>query len=506
MKRCSLLVIVILTSLLLFACSSANEPQQQSSENSISATQGNAISTTQDNAIATTQEISISATAWNGYTGYSDNKKNYQFLHSYGRNHRWEEIIVQIADSYLSPYSGHPFLSDRDVLYLILDEEYGIADMTKNINVFNENKQKIFISNIDALISSIGAMTDTEIMFSLAKTIFEMCESHTTIGIPLLNTYPLAFMVLHNNSQPRIYCSAAPKEHSDLTGCELVSINQVPIAKVLELFSPYSHSFDEHSMVTDLVYNTFLNNWEALQMLGIIGIEDETVEIELEDAYGKRIKASFEKVSSYDFMAWYNSNNKASIYDKYPKQYHRSRSEKLWYEMIDDHTLYLRISTFDLDMGMFPYNVKNFVKETEGITTLILDLRDNGGGYAEHAIYKSIRDMNLNKIFVLTNSSTQSASITSAQALRRFCQNVTVIGSYGWHTNFLGSPRRKLVTDVPGYKQFEYILPHSAVKTSASTDSFSKNAELFTPDVFLYYEYKDFIEGKDTFLEWIKNQ
>ncbi len=505
MKRCSLLVIVILTSLLLFACSSANEPQQQSSENSISATQGNAISTTQDNAIATTQEISISATAWNGYTGYSDNKKNYQFLHSDGRDRRWEEIIVQLADSYLSPYSGHPFLSDRDVFYRILDEEYGIADLTKNL--FNENMQRMFISDIDALIPSISAMTDTEIMFSLAKTIHKICESHTTIGIPLLNTYPLSFRVLHNNSQPRIYCSAAPKEHSDLTGCELVSINQVPIAKVLELFSPYSHSFDEHSMVEHIVCNAYLENWEALQMFGIIGEEDTTVEIEFEDAYGPRIKASFEKISSADYWEWFNSNNKASIYDKYPKQYYRSRSEKLWYEMIDDHTLYLRISSFYLNMGMFPYNVKNFVKETEGITTLILDLRDNFGGYSEPAMYNSIRDMNLDKVFVLTNGMfTFSASIDLAQALRRFCQNVTVIGSYGWHTNFLGNPQRKLVTNVPGYEQFEYVLPRSANKTSASTDSFSENAELFTPDVFLYYEYKDFIEGKDTFLEWIKNQ
>lgn len=114
--------------------------------------------------------------------------------------------------------------------------------------------------------------------------------------------------------------------------------------------------------------------------------------------------------------------------------------------------------------------------------------------------------MNLGEIFILTNSNTASAAIESAQAIRRYCPNVTVVGSYGWHTNFLGNPKIKLITNVPGYEKFEYSLPEGAFQASANTDSFSENAELFTPDVFLYFEYEDFIEGKDTFLEWIKNQ
>lgn len=506
MEKRYLLLAILLALLLLFACSREEDFSY--------------LSTLVDNDNLSTSDIQASSSSkltsdsevvasglfdWNGYTGYSLDGKSYNFLYADGRDLRWEEIVLQIANSYLSPYSGHPYLSERMVVHRVLSEDYFNSNTSEPVILLNKSKQESFIHSVNELILNIHDMTDAEVIFCLAKIIIEINESHTTLQIPTLNVFPLAFRVMYYNGHYGIYCSSAPKEYADLIGCRLLSVNEVEINEVLERLSPYSRSFDEHSKIVDLVYNSILINWEALQIVGVVGKNDLTLTLEFEDENGSKVKVSVDKMGYTDFMDLFYSNNKASIYDKYPKPYYRSRDEELWYEMFDDATIYVRISTFMVDMKAFSLRLKEYVENKELISRLILDLRDNGGGYSEDLIYIIIRNLDSDNIYILTNSQSKSASLVLAQAVRRYCKNVLVLGSYGWHTNFLGSPAFKYIANVPRYKEFTYSLPNSAVQTSENTELFSESTELFTPNVFLYDEYGDFIEGKDTFLEWIKS-
>ncbi len=441
---------------------------------------------------------------WPRYTGYSNNREDHDYLYSEGRNRRWEEIVLEFADSFVSPYGGHPYLSDREVPRAITDENFRI--IMDEVNLFDEEKQRIFIDKINNIISDIYKMTDTEVIFSLVRTVHEIKESHTLVAdIPILNSYPLTFRTMYNNGAMNIYCSSAKKEHSDLVGCRLISVNGIGIAEVMERLSPYTHAADEISAVSQAVYN-ILCSWEALQLIDVVSDSDIAIEFELEDLSGKLIKTKVEKMDYASFMEFYNSDEKVSIYDKFGKPYYRSRSEMFWCDILDDNILYIRISTFREKFATFLIKIKECAEDIGEVSKIVLDLRNNAGGHMNFSLLDYLRNIGAEKIFVLTNEMSQSASLVKAQLLRHYCPNAVIVGTYGWHTNFLCDPRTKEIKNVPTYGTFTYIIPHAASQTSLTTDLFSRNTELFTPDVFLYFEFDDFIEGRDTLLEWVKNQ
>ncbi len=502
MKMRNLLVFFLLLSLLFSACTDGNSAAAKP------VTESESLSRFTDSGDLTFFDVLIAGIkrnpSWTGYAGYSNHRKDYIYLYSEGRNRRWEEIVLEFADSFVSPYGGHPYLSDREVQRRIIDENFNIS--MDAVNLFNEEKRKIFIERTNNVISDIYKMTDTEVIFSLVRTVHEIKESHTLVAdIPILNSYPLTFRTMYNNGTMDIYCSYAQKEHSDLVGCRLISINGTGIAEVLERLSPYIHAAEKISAISQAVYN-FLHNWEALQLIGVVSDSDTTIEFELEDLSGKLITAVVEKIDKASFTEFYNSDEKVSIYDKFGKPYYRSRSEMYWCDILDDNILYIRISTFREKFATFLIKIKERAEDIGEGSKIILDLRDNGGGHTHLNLFNCLRDIGAEKVFILTNEMSQSASLVAAQLLRRYYPNVVVVGSYGWHTNFLSNIEVVKIENIPTYGTFTYFIPHVASQTSATTDLFSRSTELFTPDVVMYYEFDDFIEGRDTLMEWVKNQ
>lgn len=101
-------------------------------------------------------------------------------------------------------------------------------------------------------------MTDMEIAFSLRRIIAKINESHTRLLYLTRYAYPLRFRALRRDGKNHIYCTVAPREHSNLLGCKLISINGYGMSELAERLASYSDAPDDADPVSNILHNGLL--------------------------------------------------------------------------------------------------------------------------------------------------------------------------------------------------------------------------------------------------------
>lgn len=432
---------------------------------------------------------------WKGYKGYTY-APSYVHRYSDERNRKWEDIVLELANSFLHPATGHVYLLDQEKTHLFIEADMVSTSILRN--AFDKKRYQYFVTSVEDIISRIDTMRDIEIGQALVALVNGLSESHTNSSLLFTRSHHFGFKILMDNDIPKVYCTGAHNDDASLLGTELIAINGLRIENILEKLRPYAWGYDDFSR--DLYSNRYLRNWDLLEMLGIVEGEIATFTFMIEDGLEKSVQSS--SISYDDLSAYYQSNQFSLLYPE--TGFLMDSSEKqIWFKHLEDDTIYIRINSFwdlsDTDPDVLA--LIKYLSETKQSRKLVLDLRGNPGGhfFSQRSLFVALRDFGAPQKYILVDPVTNSASIVMSYILRNYTGDTfRIVGTKCWNTNFA----RKTTThkiSLPGDGELTYNIADA---------SYYLNDEggLLQPDVELYWEYEDYINGLDTYLEWVKQQ
>lgn len=235
-------------------------------------------------------------------------------------------------------------------------------------------------------------------------------------------------------------------------------------------------------------------------MLGIINGDHAKFTFVLEDGQTEDVEVS--AASSEEFDKFYSSNDTQFFYPEDPFLIHSDRSA-LWYKHFDDDTIYIRARSFyEIDGDQQNLSeLKKYLSDVKSARKLVLDLRWNTGGYSDFRkdLFYALREFESPQKYILVDTLTNSESINLVYVLQHYTNGqFQVVGTVCWNTNYAGNSD-PFEVDLPILGKLKYYIPSVLMYLS-------EDGELLQPDVKLYWEYEDYANGRDTYLEWVKNQ
>lgn len=178
--------------------------------------------------------------------------------------------------------------------------------------------------------------------------------------------------------------------------------------------------------------------------------------------------------------------------------------KQLWFRHLDDDTVYVRIQSFlelsDTDSDLLA--LVEYLSQTKQSKKMVLDLRGNTGGHAlaHSRLFVALRDFDSEQKYVLVDTVTNSASIVMAHVLKYDSgDQVKIVGTNCWHTIMAFGDLEGHFVALPGFGEVQYTVPLRGY-------CLSDDGLPLKPDVELFWEHEDFINGRDTYLEWVKRQ
>ncbi len=415
MKRIVSLLLIVCMLVLLCACKRATEPTEE----------------------ITTQE-STETEKWEPYEG---DKKNYVYYYDKGVSRMWEEDLLFLTNTYLEE---HPLLTPEEshISYREGTAWKGYYSDEK----YDPEKRAAFLAIFNEAIPQLQNMNKTQFLNVVRKMLASTGDAHAYIISPERRNYPLT--VIEDNGA--FYVINILKEHESFMFAQLLSINGIAIHDVIDALRPYISYENDYCLIDQLTrpyYAEALFSLEFLQEIDIVK-DGDTAEFELKKEDGSIHKLELTAVDL-------DSENYAKRVDayRYDSPLFRISSSNYWYIYLDD-TPYLRISDFEynseenadetlLDVGNALFAE---VRDAGGAEKLIIDLRNNGGGYqlqGYHQIVSILQRMEIKRIYVLINGGVFSQSVVFATYLKQELDNVVLVGSpAGQAPNFFGAVER----------------------------------------------------------------
>lgn len=377
-------------------------------------------------------------------------------------------------------------------------------------NLYHSIKKEVFNKEILNLKNDVPKLKDYEIKCRLSQIVASIGDAHTSLNLGFNNSNAYPLVLRWYNEDLRIV--AADKEHKDVLGKKLVSINSVAIDEIIKkVNSLISHENNQWLKVMNVQYVLMP---DVLKLLGVTS--DEKLEFTLKD--------DDNKISKIELLPkTLTMENTIRVIDEMPVkplrlQYNvNDLTERLyWYKYIDeDKILYFQYNQcIDKDVaeryGYKDYkNYPVFQKFTEGllneiadknIDKFVVDLRNNTGGdsrlMTEFVNKIASIDKLKGKIYVMIGRETFSSGLMAAVDL----MNNTKAAFYG-------EPSGGNVKSYGDIKNL--VLPNSKLQISYSTKYFSlsdKFNENFIPDVMVEQNFNDYKQGIDDVYEAIKSK
>ena len=389
------------------------------------------------------------------------------------------------------------------------DLEYLSKELAeKHYNLFTVQSKDDFLAEINAIKLERNRLTDFQIAIKIQQLIAKLGDSHTELSINLLRDKNKILPIHLFWSSDGLYILHTTPENKEILSCQLLSINKVPIASIIDSLSTMVTA-DNQAMVKSHIPQII----PSLQILEYFGFSDtQQVELGLKtnthqnmiyilkpSEMNRNNRVSFKP----DSIAFSVKNENAFFTDSYYSD------EKIYYMLYNrcwSKELELKYGKKE-DAKQMP-SFKKFDKKAfntlknKSIDKIIFDLRHNGGGNALQGtafIEKLSKFLEKNptiKTYVVLGRSAFSSAILNAMDFKRLTNAIFVGEETAGKPNHFGE-----------VKSFQ--LPNSKLYVSYSTKYFKstdENVSTITPDVIVEMSFSDLLKGIDPVYEWIKKQ
>ena len=426
---------------------------------------------------------------------------HYEYRYENQRDLAWEEDIVYFAQTMLGndTVDGQPYLTTNTVE--IMPSDVGTDMISDYRSLYNEQMHQVFLNSVSILIDRITELTDMQIQYELRRIVCALEDCHSQVLVDRVARFPLAVECLESGGELGLYAVRLPADYEHLLYGKLVTVNDIPIEEVFLKMEPYLNgesSYGALAMFVNLTKGNYLARLEALQAAGIVPIGENTARFRfLTDSGEEEItmdsipvgdEASFEVIDQnhamHGFYSWSKYFEEDYFFEYFP----------------EDDTLYIRLYSIPGSqsgkLSGFIGNIKKVVREQNGVSKTILDLRDNGGGTPAtvQELTEFLKDSITGTKYILINEACFSASVSIPYYVRFGSENTCIVGvpaaqgpNSPYHNN-------QIYTMKNSGLRFYYSMGFVNMAPEYENDT-------LTPDILIYQNLDDYQNGIDTVLK-----
>jgi len=378
----------------------------------------------------------------------------------------------------------------------------------KHYNFFTVKSKDDFLLGINAIKQESENLTDFQVALKTQQLIAKFGDSHTMLNFNrLLNANQILPLHLFWTSDG-LYVIHTTPENGKILGCQVLSINNVPVATVIDSLSTL-FTVDNQSVVKTTIPQFI----PALQVLEYFGFANtEQVELGLRTSVNQDFtyilkpstmnrnnRVSFKP----DSVAFSIKNENLVFTDSY------FPNEKIYYILYNQCLSKEVVLEYgNQEMAEKLPSFKEFEEkifntlENQSVEKIVFDLRWNGGGNSAQGtafiekLAKFLEAKPTIKTYVVLGRATFSSAIINAMDFKRLTNAIFVGEETAGKPNHFGEVRN-------------LQLPTSNLIVNYSTKYFKytdEDVNTISPDVKIEMSFLNFTKGIDPVYEWIKKQ
>ena len=260
----------------------------------------------------------------------------------------------------------------REAAWLEDVEAFSVGYKTNHIDLFYWRDEAFFDQQVEELKTQVGALTDDEIMVSLARIINSMQDGHSRVSSPPLDrAFPLQVQLLEDD---KVYViNTAEGDFSNYSDClyaEITAINGMPMEEIQDLIFPIifgeRYANAQRAWFPDYFYP---------RLLTAAGVPDQdgTFTFTFRNEAGESYEKIIETIPRGAEYQW-------SV--EYPMLFTTNTGSN-WYEFWEDEALlYFAYNTCSDSDGTLKDTLEEIlaILKQGQVETLIVDMRNNSGG------------------------------------------------------------------------------------------------------------------------------
>lgn len=375
----------------------------------------------------------------------------------------------------------------------------------RHVDLFHYTDSISFFRGLDAVAKKGQGKSVLEVGMMLQQEVAKLGDPNTHVNFNYLIDTELILPFTCYWFEDGLYATSYWKDYQHIEGKRIVAINDYPIGEVMDsistLISGVTPPLSRYEVPRMLVWVQVLKFFNF--------IKNENLEIELEDASGKRSKQIFSLPSPESDrvsvgpdplpLGW--QNRTSFFWDLYfPDQHiYYIQYNKCWSREAEEEFGSGASALFMPSFNEFEKEVLKSIKKQK-IDKLVLDLRFNSGGNPQEwtkfvdKIQKT-RIAEKANIYLLIGRKTKNAAIINAVDVMNSLSPIMVGEDTGGKPNHLGEVKR-------------FVLTTSNLIVNYSTAYFplvEEDIPYLTPEIKTPQSFEDYMFGSDAAFEFIKN-
>jgi hypothetical protein len=381
---------------------------------------------------------------------------------------------------------------DRNLLWTEDIDYFNTQFKSKQLNFSSLISEQAFNNEINSIKSSINSLQDYEIYLKLQQLLASLHVSHITL-------WPSPQKKLHflpicpDKFSDGLYIVLADQDNISLLGKKIIKVGNYEISVVADSLKKIISCENEYWANDQLP--GVLTLVEALKYFGFTK-DLSKVELEVEGAGKVELISVVEPFT--DFASGYRSVLEGK---KVPLYLHNYSSTYWDVYLKENETFYIAYNkcanATDISFKDFTNSIKDSI-ESNKVSKVVLDLRNNSGGNSEviRPLLTYLQNSSFNsegKLFIVIGNHSFSSAVMDAIYFKQNTASILVGEPTG------GKPN--------GYGEVQsFILPNSELNIQYTVKYFNQVAgdpESLFPDYNIELTSQDFINGRDPVLDFI---
>ena len=362
----------------------------------------------------------------------------------------------------------------------------------KHKNAFHRVSREQFEKMVGELDAKIPALSNEEIILGMSRVVAQIGDGHTNLSWGW--TFPRVPVDLFWFGR-ELRVIKVSNEFPRLNGARLMKVGGVPVEKIYEQMRQYIAQGESEQFMLEA--SSYLFKYPVfLKTIGAAKDSGRAV-YEFVDTKGKKFSLEMKAIPRSEKTVWIAPSKTAPLHLQKP-------DEPFYFNYLKDKkTVYVNFRWYPRrsQFRTFSAELFDFIDKNE-VEKIVFDLRHNGGGdftRGRDFFIKPLKErkkfLERGRLFVITGRETYSAGMTNTADFRNDLNAILV-----------GEPTGARPV---GYMENRgFSLPNSRLPVSYSVELY-KFSETDTPgilpDHLIEPDWKSYLAGRDTALEWILN-